>query len=294
MEALAPLDAPNGLLFDGFLEETFDWHAERSLRTGKIPYAVPWAGFLHRPPNAPDWYPKNRSPEALLASDAWKRSEESCLGLFCLSEYMASWLRERVSVPVCALVHPTEIPSVRFSIEEFGNNPRPAIVQIGFSYRKLQSFFELDAGRFRKFMVSPPTWIRRHREEIANVGCGESHGTVVPLPYRTKRSYDRLLSRNVAFLNLYDSSANNALIECIVRGTPVLVNPLPAVREYLGDEYPLYFESLEEAADKLRSDGALAEAHGYLAALPKERFGQEHFRRTFASSEVYRALPKVP
>ena len=59
--------------------------------------------------------------------------------------------------------------------------------------------------------------------------------------------YDRLLSENIVFVELHDANANNAIIECIARATPLLINPLPAVVEYLGRDYPLYYSSLEEA-----------------------------------------------
>ena len=42
----------------------------------------------------------------------------------------------------------------------------------------------------------------------------------------SNEDYDILLSENIVFLDLYDSSANNAVIECIARATPLLVNNL--------------------------------------------------------------------
>ena len=44
-------------------------------------------------------------------------------------------------------------------------------------------------------------------------------------------------------LSLVDASANNAVIDCIARATPLLVNPHPAVIEYFGADYPTYNES---------------------------------------------------
>ena len=50
---------------------------------------------------------------------------------------------------------------------------------------------------------------------------------------------------------LHGASANNMVIECIARATALLVNPLPAVVEYLGEGCPFYFRSLAEAAEKV-------------------------------------------
>ena len=87
------------------------------------------------------------------------------------------------------------------------------------------------------------------------------------------------------------ASANNAVIECIARGTPLLVNPLPAVVEYLGADYPFYFHSLEEAADKACRFDLVLKAHHHLMANPmRQRLGPDAFLRSFRQSAVYPRL----
>ena len=39
----------------------------------------------------------------------------------------------------------------------------------------------------------------------------------------------------------------NTVIECIVRCTPIIINPLDSVVEYLGNEYPLYYTNMVSA-----------------------------------------------
>jgi hypothetical protein len=90
---------------------------------------------------------------------------------------------------------------------------------------------------------------------------------------------------------MYDSSANNAIIESIARATPVLTNPLPAITEYLGSDYPLYFESLEEAAKKASDLGLIKEAHQYLLECDtRKKLTPESFRKALRESEVYNLL----
>ena len=67
--------------------------------------------------------------------------------------------------------------------------------------------------------------------------------------------YDALLSSSVVLCLMYATAANNVVVECIARGTPLLINPLPAVVEYLGPDYPLYAAD-EVAADRLLGDPA--------------------------------------
>jgi hypothetical protein len=117
------------------------------------------------------------------------------------------------------------------------------------------------------------------------------HQNVLHLPFLDNIEYDRLLAENIVFLDLYDSSANNALVECIVRGTPVVVNRLPAVMEYLGPDYPLYFDDLDEAGAKAEDDRLVLAAHRYLMAHSvRARLSGRHFLKSIAESRIYRAL----
>ena len=103
--------------------------------------------------------------------------------------------------------------------------------------------------------------------------------------------YDITLSQNVVFLDLYESSANNAIIECIARTTPIAANPIPAVVEYLGPEYPLYFNSLEEAANKINDDKCILDAHNYLKEWHvRDKLTRSYFRKSVQESEIYTNL----
>jgi hypothetical protein len=81
--------------------------------------------------------------------------------------------------------------------------------------------------------------------------------------------YDKLLANSVIFLNLVDASAVNTIIECIVRETPIIVNPLPAVVEYLGKSYPLYYKGISSIKELLTKE-KLHRAHLYLKKKSKE------------------------
>ena len=107
----------------------------------------------------------------------------------------------------------------------------------------------------------------------------------------TNDDYDELLSKNIVYLNLYDSSANNAIIECIARGTPLLVNKLPAVVEYLGEDYPFYFTDDQEATRKLNDLNLIRRTHEYLMSFEnKKRILMETFIDDLKNSSIYKNL----
>lgn len=107
--------------------------------------------------------------------------------------------------------------------------------------------------------------------------CAESTSSVVQLPELSDKKYDILLSRNAVFLRLLDASAVNAVLECIIRNTPVFVNRLPAVIEILGEGYPGLYTNVEDALARVTELDAYARAHEYLRDMNKTRFTAPYF-----------------
>ena len=68
------------------------------------------------------------------------------------------------------------------------------------------------------------------------------------------------------------------------------MNPIPSVREYLGEDYPFYYRSLEEAAAKASSPALVRAAHDYLRGKDLSFLSGETFCRQLAASEIYASL----
>ena len=297
LEALEPLCTPRGILLDTFIEANFGWNLNKAEEEGVVPYREPWVGFVHNPPGIPEWHEYYSAPQVMFATSAWQLSYPHCRGLLTLSQSMAGWLRQRTGLPVVALVHPTEIPAVRFDWARYAQNPDPKIIQVGWWLRRFRSIYELPVSRLQRAILTPvlPERDRDFRQALKRDISRATRGLagedpVLKLPYQAPQGFDELLAENIVFLHLYDSVCNNTVIECIVRDTPVLVNPLPSIVEYLGPEYPLYFATLAEAGTKVEDSGCVRAAHEYLHALPKYPFTAAYFRRSLAESEWYRSL----
>lgn len=329
LEALEPLHNSEGIMFDGFLEHNFSWrHWKSGTRDPEImrryrnsrvlqllatseeleitPYREPWTGCIHNPQNMPEWFHYHQAPQSIFEKPIWQESLENCRGLFAFSEYHAKWLREQTGRPVSCLTHPTEAPETRFSYERFLKNPSKKIVQIGWWLRRQSAIIEMPLQRnnalnYEKIRLVPHffdnavSYTRSLIEqEIARLRISIPDAfeqNTREVNHLSDPEYDELLSCNLAFVYLFDASANNAVIECIARATPLLVNPLPAVREYLGDDYPLYFESLSEAAEKALDLELIERTHEYLKTSPtRQRLSPEYFRQSVIDSTVYQGL----
>ena len=101
--------------------------------------------------------------------------------------------------------------------------------------------------------------------------------SVVQIDHLQDDQYDDLLASSVVFIDLVDASAVNTLIECIVRNTPKMINPIEPVVEILGENYPLYFSSYYEASKLLENTDAMLSAHEYLKSMDKTRFKAQTF-----------------
>jgi hypothetical protein len=101
------------------------------------------------------------------------------------------------------------------------------------------------------------------------------------MKYLPHLEYDNMLTESIIFLDLYDCAACNTILECIIRNTPILINVLPGIVEYLGPDYPFYYTSFEEASAKLADTSLIKEVHEYLKNLDKKRFAPSYFLQEF-------------
>ena len=98
--------------------------------------------------------------------------------------------------------------------------------------------------------------------------------------------YDNLLSDNIVFIDLIEASACNTLIECIVRNTPILINPLPSVVERLGKDYPMYWNDYTDIYNLLKYEN-IKKTHEYLKNLDKSCYTFDYWVESIINSQIY-------
>jgi hypothetical protein len=191
-----------------------------------------------------------------------------------------------------------ETPRIKWEWNRFIKNKDKKIVQVGWWLRKLHTIYQLPTAKYRKIFLKithadVDGLLKKEREILLKEGTfnDKMYETVQSITYIPHAEYDRLLAENIIIINLYDSSANNTVIECIVRNTPLLVNPIEPVIEYLGRDYPFYFTSLEEAAAKAEDLDLIYSTHIYLVNHPiKEKLNGNYFLKSIVDSQIYKAL----
>ena len=293
LKYLKQLHNKRGLLLDSFIERTFCWlpgGAKANLET--------WIGFTHVPPKVPEWFQYEQSNDFIFNTAHWKISLPYCKGLFTLSRYHRESLKKKIDLPINNLIHPTETPDLKWSWNRFEANRDKKIVQIGWWLRKLHTIFQLSNVDYKKIFLrinytNLDDLLKKEREILKERRQfnDSMYDTVESISFVSNKEYDKLLSENLVIINLYDSSANNTLIECFVRNTPLLINPIEPVVEYLGEDYPFYFSSLEEAAEKAMDFDLIHETHKFLENHPmKYKLTGQYFLESFTNSQIYRNL----
>lgn len=258
------------LLYD-VLETHFLWGPA-------TPITEPWMGILHLTPQVPH-HLTNLHVGLVLQHPSFVKSLETCKGLITLCEYLRAYVsrsvRKTANVPVHVIRHPTDTHVPLFDWQAYLQNKSPKLIQIGQQLRRVSSIYRvpIPPSVQRWWLTGTQNIERMHRvvqDEVHHLGLAEIDRSAAHMAYlESFEEYDQLMTKNVVFLDLYDSTANNTVVECIARNTPVVINRTPGALEYLGKEYPLYFNHLDEVP-ALLSPQRVYQAHLYLTRLDKQ------------------------
>ncbi len=294
-QALNDLNAPDGVLCVSAIEE---------LVCNDRVINEPWVGFVHQAPqNNYKWYP---DLDHLVANECFVKSLDNCYGLITLSSVIKSYLLKSLSqrnIPVVRLFYPiTPFPEEkRFEWGKYDQVEINRVIFIGEYLRNYQSFFDLVVPMgFQKYLLKAPDVNFKQLLDCKKEPMSlKTNDTVIVISNRVSdEEYDSLLSSSVVFLDLYDAVANTTAIECMGRNTPLVINRLPGIEEYLGKEYPLFYDTLKDAAAILSNRGRLEDGVLYLKKwyhhIGPLRFTAQSFLQSFINSSIYRSLPLPP
>jgi hypothetical protein len=94
------------------------------------------------------------------------------------------------------------------------------------------------------------------------------------------------MSEYVVFVDFIECSAANTIVECMARGNPIIVNRFPSVVEYLGESYPLYFDTSDDVVNILTRE-RIEEARIYMSRPEiKDKISSEKFYQDIYDSPI--------
>lgn len=252
--------------FDGFIEKSFVWNY--GMET--VGRRKPWFGITHRPVEAPEFYGW-KDKLKFYQSPYFNVHADYLCGLITVSSDHAQYLRSIFDIPVISILHPTNFNVAKWNVNSL-NLGRIRVIQIGSWLRKMHSIFLMPSGNYEKCILAVKERLFADARFVAEARYLNERGYLNKKCYESVRflgfvedaQYDTLLANSVVFLDMYSATANNTVLECIARHTPIIVKRLPATVEYLGEGYPLFFNTLAEAASLASDRDLLLLAHEYL------------------------------
>ena len=313
----------NPLVIDTYIDKTFHWNKEFYKSKGVIPYKKDWIGFIHHTYsdydnsfNCIELFKEPLFIESLRTCKCLIVMTE-----YLTTQIKTSLLKLNIiNVDVVTIVHPTEFGESLFDWDLFMNNKNRKVVQIGNWLRDVFSIYRVTLPESsiitQKSILQnknsenyfPPTdlldtlYNTLNTQNITNNSidiCRNSFSnmhmkglyncivdmekSVQVISYLDNTEYDKLLCDNIVFLNLVDASACNTLIECITRNTPIIINPLPAVVELLGEDYPLYYNNYYDVSKILDNQDIIKQAHIYLSKMNKKSYSINAFIESLSS-----------
>jgi hypothetical protein len=251
----------------------------------------PWVGILHYPEFVEEMnYESYEALTNLIKSDTFIKSLKNCKCIITLSEHLKEYLdkilnENNFNILTKNIYHPTDFNCKTFNLQAFNKNKEKKIVQIGFWMRKMNTIYEINSKKYIKYWLpGGQYWKDIFTKIYSNYQSYLDDKSVTIKMYLSNDDYDDLLIKNVALLDVFNSSANNTILECIARNTPLLVNKHPAIVEYLGVDYPLYFNNTNELQTIIDSDNFISKitaSYNYLKNMNKQKFKIKSFCEDF-------------
>lgn len=295
IDRLSKFHSSKGIIFDDFLDITFGYSQIINEENRTIPYTKPWIGVLHHPPNICPWYSEKYKNSIdihnFIRSTSFQISLEKCEGIIVLSEYLKDYLINNFSefkkIPIIAIKHPTEQGELFWDFQKFKKASSLyglKILSVGYFLRNMTSIYLIKSNRKLDKYLMPSDL----RYGLSNLSLEFKHkqlthidkNSIKILNWQDNKFYDKLLEQSILFLDMYDTSCNNAIIESIVRHTPIIINRHPAIEEYIGQDYPLFYDSLDRVPNLINYD-TIYEASKYLKSNNYDYLGGEYFTQNF-------------
>lgn len=278
----------NGILLDDMVECSFLASIEENTRKRIIPYKTPWVGIIHHPPSSPSWFYELNykiTLEDLFKEKQFIESLKNCKGIITLSEHLKKCLEKTEQlkhIPMKALkLCKSNKTFPKWDAELAKKNKE--ISFLGYWYRKFYHFVKLNTDYKKTILsgdVDAAKWYMSLESrfdktfdmiETENINFSER---------LTNEDYDCKLTSSVCMLDFFDSAANTSLIDCIERNTPVIIPKIPPVIEYLGEEYPLYFDEVKDIENILSSFSRIEEASKYIEDMNKDSLDVNNFNKS--------------
>jgi hypothetical protein len=248
--------------------------------------------FLHSPPF--EKYNPNLMNNNLLLNDIYLLNKhivglihathifKSITFLYVLSIHHKNYIIQNYPEfqnKVLSLYHPIDICNNNddelFDIYKFINKSKN-FYHIGWWLRNFTSFFNFEVPYgYNKLILLKQEFKPAFNEKFTDID-----NSIKIIYELDDNEYKKIFIDSCIFCDLADCVANNLVLECIKYNTPIIVRRLPSVEEYLGVDYPLFFNNetdLLQFKNAETLNNKIIETSLYLKNMNKKPFMLETF-----------------
>jgi hypothetical protein len=152
------------------------------------------------------------------------------------------------------------------------------IYHIGWWLRDFNSFNKFKPPPDYKKVLLLKKDFKKIWEEKFKLSLDKDIKIVEELP---DEKYTKIFKNSCIYLDIVDGVANNLVLECIKYNTPLIVKRIPSLEEYLGVDYPLFFNKQKDINEWMSNENTFLElfltANKYLKNLNKKYISLDLF-----------------
>jgi hypothetical protein len=161
------------------------------------------------------------------------------------------------------------------------------VFHVGCHLRSFSAFAQLDVGGAKKVLLVPKGLSREYfldkvvNEDLRQAGLGVIADHVAEIFTAPPELYRKILRTGVIFNQYLQPAGSNLISECISAEGCLILNRHSAFEEYLGRDYPLFYDSIQEAGElvtQLNDTDFRAACRAHLRQL-KDRYSVDQFCR---------------
>ena len=288
------------IFFDEWIEKLLLW-GNRKINTEYLRlanlYDTKMITFVHNPPFL-QWYDKKYREkilhEVLVGDDKQfnknlfteihnNNLDEKIIYLYTLSIYHKEYISNNYpdfADKVLSIHHPIDldINDEQFNINDFLENRN--IFHIGWWLRNFKTFIDLKPpNNFKKKLLVKNDFKKPFEMNICKYNDMSSVEIVEEV---NNEDYAKIFKNSCIFVDILDCIANNTILECIKFNTPIIVRRTKSAEEYLGTNYPLFYNSTEELLI-LKEESffldLIIESNNYLKKMNKNHLSLSFFNK---------------
>jgi len=173
---------------------------------------------------------------------------------------------------IVSLNHPIDMKmnesEKEFNFDLFKNSKK--IFHVGWWLRNFKTFIDfVPPEKFKKSILIKNDFVNEWNDHILKYNKVKNINIINEL---TDEEYLKIFENSCIFIDLEDSVGSNIILECLKFNTPFITRYNKSMEEYVGCDYPLYFEDINELeilTDENIFFTAVKDAHEYLKKMDK-------------------------